>query len=372
VKTRLYDGECYTVSGKIKGETKDAVCIYAHLYEPGAHDNASGCAVTLELAACISDAVKRGILPKPKRTLNFIAGYECVGSVAWITAKERSAVCGFVADMVGTDKIDNTRMSIWHTPMSNISFADAYINNIIEEYIKYKNINFEWESKKFSIGTDNILGDPYFNMPAPAMIAEPALSYHSSLDTPERIEKGVVFRNSVIIGAYLFGLAAADIKEAEQLWKMTLEYINEFKTDNIFFKHEMLDTARKSMIKFCPEYTPDIETSEKVRLCNPPDYTGERAYFIPVRTTAGCLTFRARRELADAPYQPAWNDRLNLPLFWADGKRNLWEIAVLSAEETQIREFSGSAYDIESHWHWLSDYFIFLEDNGYLKNMLYG
>jgi len=130
VETKLYDGECFTVSGKIKGETEDSVVIYGHLYEPGAHDNASGCAVILELAACISDAVKRGVLPKPKRTLNFVVGYECTGSVAWALAKERKAVCGLVADMVGTDKIDNTHIHIWHNPMSNISFADAYIDYI--------------------------------------------------------------------------------------------------------------------------------------------------------------------------------------------------------------------------------------------------
>jgi hypothetical protein len=243
--------------------------------------------------------------------------------------------------------------------MSNISFADAYINYIIKEYIKYKNIDFEWENKRFMLGTDNILGDPYFKMPTPAMIAEPALSYHSSLDIPERIEKDVIYRNGVITGAYLFGLAAADIKDAEQLWEMTAEYINNVKTDNIFFRQEMLSAARESMINFCPEYAPDIINTGEA--CTPPDYTGERAYFVPVRTTAGCLTFKPRPGLADAPYQPAWNTQLNLPLFWADGKRNLWEIAVLSAEEMQ-------AHDLESHWHWLNDYFTFLEDNGYLKN----
>ena len=368
VNTSLYDGECYTVSGKIKGEVDDSVCIYGHLYEPGAHDNASGCAVTLELAACINGAINRGVLPKPKRTLNFIVGYECTGSMAWITAKERNAVCGFVADMVGTDKIDNTHMCIWHSPMSNVSFADAYIDYIIEEYKKYGNLDFKWESKNFSIGTDNILGDPYFKMPTPAMIAEPALSYHSSLDVPERIEKDVIFRNGVIIGVYLFGLAAADIKESEQLWKMTVEYIDNLKTENIF-KQEILKTAKKSMIHFCPNYIPDeIYTSEPDKIFSPPNYAGEKAYLIPTRKVAGCLTFRSRPELSDAPWQPAWNNRLNLPLFWADGKRNMWEITVLSAMETKMREHPDNDCDLKSYWEWIIEYFTFLSDNGYIED----
>ena len=376
VETKLYDGECYTVSGKIKGEIDDSVCIYGHLYEPGAHDNASGCAVILELAACINDAINKGILPKPKQTLNFIVGYECVGSMAWILAKERNAVCGFVADMVGTDKIDNTHMCIWHAPMSNLSFADAYIDNIIEEYKKYSKDNFIWESKGFSIGTDNILADPYFKAPTPAMIAEPALSYHSSFDTPDRIESDVIFRNGVIIGTYLFGLATAEINDVEQLWKMTVEYIN--KIENIYFRQEILKKAKQSMIDFCPDFTPVRDGAHDVPYekfnntrnrdvvgavpYNPPDYTGQKAYLIPKRKVAGCLTFRGNPELADAPWQPAWNNRLNLPLFWADGKRNLWEITILSAMETG--EYSEN--EIKSRWEWMTEYFEFLADKGYI------
>ena len=374
VRTKFYDGECYTVSGKIKGETEDSVCIYGHLYEPGAHDNASGCALILELAACINDAVKRGVLPKPKRTLDFVVGYECTGSMAWITAKERNAVCGFVADMVGTDVIDNTHMYIWHAPMSNISFADAYICNIIESYKKHKNIDFIWENKKFSLGTDNILGDPYFKIPLAAMVSEPALSYHSSFDVPERIEKDVIFRNGVITGTYLFGLAMTDTEEAEQLWKMTVEYINglfssdDSETANIF-KREILNAARQSMIAFCPDYIPDeiniSEMPEAEKIFSPPDYADEKACLIPKRQVAGCLTFKSRPELSDSKWNPAWNTRLNLPLFWADGKRNLWEVAVLSAiEMTETREYSADA--MRSHWEWLSEYFLFLSDNGYL------
>lgn len=363
VNTRLYDGECYTVSGKIKGETEDSVCIYGHLYEPGAHDNASGCALILELASCINELIGKGILPRPKRTLNFVVGYECVGSMAWILAKERNAVCGFVADMMGTDNIDNAHMCIWHSPMSNLSFADAYILNIIEAYTNSGD-KFEWESKKFSIGTDNILGDPYFKMPSVAMITEPALSYHSSLDTPDRIERDVIFRNGVIIGAYIFGLAAADTAETEKLWRLTYGYIdNALKSKPEIFKYEILKAARQSIIDFCPEYIPDeIAVCEDNNIFIPAEYAGDKAYLVPKREAAGCLTFASRPDFSDLRWQPAWNSRLNLPLFWADGKRNLWEIAVLSAIEA-----GESADDMYERWKWLSEYFEFLANNGYLS-----
>ena len=376
VNTNIYDGECYTVSGKIKGESEDSgsICIYGHLYEPGAHDNSSGCAVILELAACINDAIKNNILPKPKRTLNFIMGYECAGSMAWITKKDRNPVGGFVADMIGTDIIDNTHMCIWHAPVSNLSFADAYIDNVIEAYKNLKNLNFEWESKEFSIGTDNMLGDPYFKMPSAAMLAEPALSYHSSMDTIDRIEKDVIARNGIIIGAYLFNLAIIENKEeSENLWNMTVKYIDDY-IENIYLskpeeavniknilKRAVLNDAKKSIIALNPKYTPDEIKISEISEILPPDYAKDKALLVPVRKVAGCLTFDSRPELKKS-WQPAWSGKYNLPLFWADGNRNLWDITILSAAE--LGEYSSD--DLQKRWEWLSKFFEFLADNGYL------
>ena len=337
VKTKTYDGVCYTVSGKIKGESENSLNIYGHLYEPGANDNSSGCAVILELARCINKAVNDGVLPRPRLTLNFVMGWECTGSIAWFEAKERNSVGGFVADMVGTDTIDNSHMCIWHAPMSNISFADYYIENIIETYMNFYGVNFQWENKKFSIGTDNLLADPCFSMPSAAMITEPAFSYHSSLDTPARIQRDVIARNGVIIGVYLFGLAVMTLDEVDEFWQAIAEYINKI---SFAYKFELLKNARHSLKKLFPEWSVEGE-------------------LIPVRKVSGCLTFDVRADLRDAKWQPAWNNQLNLPLFWADGKRSLWEIMVLSAAEV------GESFD--NQWKLVYEYFTFLKDNGYIS-----
>jgi Uncharacterized protein conserved in bacteria with an aminopeptidase-like domain len=337
VKTKRYDGVCYTVSGKIKGESENSINIYGHLYEPGANDNSSGCAVILELARCINEAINDGVLQRPRLTLNFVMGWECTGSIAWFEAKERHSVGGFVADMVGTDTIDNSHMCIWHAPMSNISFADYYIENIIETYINSYGVNFKWENKKFSIGTDNLLSDPCFSMPSAAMITEPAFSYHSSLDVASRIQRDVIARNGVIIGVYLFGLAVMKLDEVDEFWQAIAEYINKM---SFAYKFELLKNARQSLKKLFPEWSKDGD-------------------LIPVRKVAGCLTFDARADLSNSEWQPAWNNQLNLPLFWADSKRSLWEITVLSAAEY------GESFDIQ--WKLVRDYFMFLEKNDYIS-----
>ena len=361
VDARIYDGETYTVSGKIKGETDDSICIYGHLYEPGAHDNASGCAMILELARCLNYAVNAGILPKPRLTISFAMGWECAGSMAWITAKDRREVCGFVADMVGTDTVDNSVMCIWHAPMSNMSFADRYIERAIEEYRAYKGENFPWINKKFSIGTDNMLSDPYFHMPSAAMITEPALSYHSSMDTPARIQKDVLARNGVIVGAYLFGLASMSEAEAQSLKISTEEYISKMIPDAAdefaaCYKSQVLKNAHDAYNRFYPSANYQPRKTERLI---PAD---SALALIPTRKIAGCLTFDSRPDLADSKWQPAWNGELNLPLFWADGARNIWEIAVLSAVESGNSDKKA----VTERAVRLKEYFEFLSNEGYV------
>jgi len=360
VDTRIYDGDTYTVSGKIAGEIEDSVCIYGHLYEPGAHDNASGCAMILELARCINCAINAGILPKPRLTMNFVMGWECAGSMAWITAKDRRSVCGFVADMVGTDTVDNSIMCIWHAPMSNMTFADLYIERVIETYQEYKGARFDFVNKKFSIGTDNILSDPYFNMPSAAMITEPALSYHSSMDTPNRIQKDVLARNGVIVGAYLIGLASMSAEDAESLRIDAAEYVSKMIPDEdsaviCYYKSELMKIAEQTSNRFYPSPQTCSGTSRLM----PAD---ENLALVPTRKVAGCLTFDSRPDLADAKWQPSWSDELNLPLFWANGERNLWEITVLSAVESGQYDEKNLSERAER----LVEYFKFLSNEGYV------
>ena len=298
VKSHFYDGEAHIISGLIPGETDEEICFYGHLYEPGAHDNASGCAVILELARGINQAIEHGHLPKPKHGLRFIMGPECTGSTAYFIAHEnrKSRAC-IVLDMVGTQDIDNTIVGVWHNPIANISLIDALIISAIEEYEALFG-SFEWKSIPFSIGTDNIVSDPSFGMPTIALIAEPALSYHSSYDTPERIEPDVIKRNAVIAGACA----------------LTLAY------------------GKNGAGKACRVYT---------------------------RKVKGCLTFDSNPKLKVSKWNVAWSKDLNTPLFWMDGRRTLWEVAVLSCCELRKD-------NIRDYFKEICEYTDFLCENGYI------
>ena len=76
----------------------------------------------------------------------------------------------------------------------------------------------------------------------------------------------------------------------------------------------------------------------------------------------GCLTLDAHPEVLNPQYNPAWNPDYNIPLFWADGARTLWEISV----QTALESGQCSNEEIEAIYTRVSGYFVFLEQLGYI------
>ncbi len=81
VNVRRYVGSHDVVSGLIAGEgaPQDEVWSIAHSAEPGAVDNASGVAVSMEIARALCALVAQKRLPPARRTIRLLAGYECYG-----------------------------------------------------------------------------------------------------------------------------------------------------------------------------------------------------------------------------------------------------------------------------------------------------
>lgn len=369
VKTEFYDGVIYTVSGLLEGREPQLpeVFAYGHLYEPGANDNASGSGALLELAQCFKEAIETGVLPRPRRSIRFAMGEECGGSMGYLAAHpNRNMLCGGVFDMVGTENIDKTKLSLRYDPLANWSFADAALAASAQLQGEYRNTAYDFIHYPFreGLGTDNIVADPCFGTPAIALVAAPATSYHSSLDTPDRIETDILKRNAMIMGAYLYGLADGDRETCTFLEK-------ELRTlaDTAFSSQqhprgrrhiqEALERGLWSLTRICPELSFKKPQEEVPPI---PSYAAETGSRVPVRIVAGPLTLAAHPELDNPRWRPAWNASLNIPLFWTDGQRNLWQIACQTAFE-QL-EFTDA--QLEAKYHELSQYFEFLHDLGYI------
>ena len=356
VEARRYDAEVYTVSGLLRGAEPDAgeILIYGHLYEPGAHDNASGCGMILELARALALAVEDGSLPRPKRGIRFVLGYECCGSMGFAEAHPEiiaRAVCGLVADMVGSGAKNRCGMSLWHNPSANWSYIDPLLTDLFAAYARRQGAQADAVDLPFTIGTDNILADPCFGTPTAAVIMHPALSYHSSMDTMELIEPEVLRHNGIVVGGFLCYMANAGAEEAHHLSELLeREYMKA--------REEMPGAPAAKRYLTRNAYARATLAIEK--LLSPAE-APEGWRRVPKRTVMGCLTFDALEDRASVPYHPAWNNRLNVPLFWADGARNLWQIAELSAADRGGQGDAGAQYAM------IAEYFGFLAERGYIE-----
>jgi Zn-dependent M28 family amino/carboxypeptidase len=108
IASTFHSGPNRTLIAEIGGRTKpnERIVIAAHVQEPGANDNATGCATLVSLVLALHEAIGRGALPVPDRTLTFLWLDEIRGSRQWLTSKKTEAAgvqYMFSMDMTGED-----------------------------------------------------------------------------------------------------------------------------------------------------------------------------------------------------------------------------------------------------------------------------
>ena len=108
VQSAFYDGPSRMVVAEIPGTIapQERIVMVAHIQEPGANDDASGCGTLWAIAVALHKAIAAKRLPPPGRTLTFIWGDENRGSRAWLTSHPEQAKgvqYMFSLDMTGED-----------------------------------------------------------------------------------------------------------------------------------------------------------------------------------------------------------------------------------------------------------------------------
>ena len=108
VRSTFYDGPSRFVVAEIPGTVKpeERIVMVAHIQEPGANDDASGCGTMYALAIALHNAIAAKALPAPGRTLTFIWGDENRVSRHWLTSnpdRAKGVQYMFSLDMTGED-----------------------------------------------------------------------------------------------------------------------------------------------------------------------------------------------------------------------------------------------------------------------------
>jgi hypothetical protein len=114
----------------IRGREPDAEIVFScHLDHPnpGANDNASGCAGILEIARALSSLIRAGKLPQPKRTIRFVWPAEVEGTLALLNGRPEFAARTLATihlDMIGGNtEITKSVLRVEGSPPSLPSFV---------------------------------------------------------------------------------------------------------------------------------------------------------------------------------------------------------------------------------------------------------
>ncbi len=150
--TKVYDGEIYTVTGIIPGESTDEVAIISHLYEPFVNDDATGFAFPCELARVL----KAGNF-KLKKTLRLIFSMELYGTAAYL--KEHGQNIVLAANCDGIAYPEAPVLYSRRTPFFCPSFSDWLNLDTLREFLP----EYTPTESRASLSDDTFAADPCFH-----------------------------------------------------------------------------------------------------------------------------------------------------------------------------------------------------------------
>ncbi|MBQ6471004.1 MAG: AAC(3) family N-acetyltransferase [Victivallales bacterium] len=156
MNTRIHDGEIYTVTAVIPGESSEEYALIAHVYEPFAGDDAQGFAAICELGRLL---VSRGI--RLKKTLRVIICMELYGLAAYLAVPEhrRDIIAGF--NMDAFTHTSSNKTAFRHSPVFNAACTDWFFTDWFKRYLPDCNWTREWGS----LSDDTFGGDPALDIP---------------------------------------------------------------------------------------------------------------------------------------------------------------------------------------------------------------
>jgi aminopeptidase YwaD len=108
IKSTFTEGPNRSLIAEIPGSTKpdERIVLVAHVQEPGANDDGSGCATLYVIATALAEASRNRALGRPGRTLTFMWVDEVRGSKQWLSShadQAKGVQYMFSLDMTGED-----------------------------------------------------------------------------------------------------------------------------------------------------------------------------------------------------------------------------------------------------------------------------
>src|SRR4051812_9535672 len=228
VDSRYYAGVYPYVTGVIRGSDGAAgeeVLSLAHLFEQGAHDNATGVASIIGAAETVNRLIKEGKLPRPKRTIRVLGMGECYGTMYYLQQNpdrvKRTIAAMCIDSPAGLQNLAGTEHTWILNPHSAKSYVDALALRLAAEY--YPMVGRPWHSQEHRSSTDNYLGDPSIGIPTVMPHGGyGVLAHHNSADKPETVDPKSLRDLMVMNAAYTYFLASSGPTEKRWMAEVAL------------------------------------------------------------------------------------------------------------------------------------------------------
>ncbi len=247
VATTFHRGRNRTLTAEIPGSQRadERVVLVAHVQEPGANDNASGSGTLLATALALRNAIAKGAISAPRRTLTFMWLDEIRGSEQWIKAdpeRARRVVAMMSLDMTGQDtpKTGGTFLiekspdpsAIWPRPSDPHSEWGAgevdrtlvrghFLNDFHLAVALRRARDTGWivRTNPYEGGSDHTV---FTQAAVPALLNWHFTDryYHTNLDTPDKTSPVTMGHVGTAVGTSAMFLAAADSSDGPALARL--------------------------------------------------------------------------------------------------------------------------------------------------------
>lgn len=165
-KTRISDGEIYTLTGVLPGKSDQEITLIAHMYEPFLADDAAGGVIICELVRAIKELIAEGVLPELERSLRIVLSMERYGFSEFFQNRERNRRTLTVISMdsachfPGSDTFPETKLRL--SSIFQPSFLDLLLPELYRKLLPQRRLDLE----KGNLSDDTFCSDDWIGIPS--------------------------------------------------------------------------------------------------------------------------------------------------------------------------------------------------------------
>lgn len=241
IASSFHTGPHRSVVAEIPGRSRphERIVIVAHVQEPGANDNASGCGTMVAMASALRQAIRSGAVAPPERTLTFMWLDEMRGSRQWLKSRPdeaRGVQYMFSMDMTGqnTDRTGGTFLiekqadptSAWPRPsdpnsewgatrIAPESLKGSLLNDLHIAVARHRARDTGWivRTNPYEGGSDHTV---FAEAGVPSLLNWHFTDryYHTNLDTIDKVSPDEMANVGIAVATSAYALASADIQDA--------------------------------------------------------------------------------------------------------------------------------------------------------------